>query len=476
MNRCCKESHENNTIHIKTIDDDIRNPIYLVESTSIDQKLTAMRQLLFVLLFLSFAILNAQELQRRATWQATIGWPDNKTPGAIIKSIDSDSPLKKAGLQTGDKILAVDGRKILDQEDWSAVNYAIRANKETSILIKRANKSITKSVKLKALDYEKHSGIKTIYGQVVSDYGIIQRTIITSPNANNKLPAIFLLSGLSCSTIEGYPGRSNNWAKLINDLVEKSGMVVMRVDKPGVGDSQGDCGQTDFLTELSGYEAAIESLKASELVDTTKIVVFGSSMGSALAPYFANKYQLAGVISEGTFYKTWYEHMLEIERRILSFKGNNESEILRKMNQWYIPLYHGMLINKKSYANVIEEYPALKEANYHGPYHMYGRPMEYYHQLQDFDFAKEWESLKAPIRIRWGTNDWIMSELDNDMIINVLDRNKHADHKLHKYPGLDHWSTIHESELNSFTGKPGIWEDRISQQVIDWANEIVGTY
>ncbi len=427
-----------------------------------------------ILLIFSISPSIAQKLSRRASWQASIIWPDNHQPGAVIKRVDNNSPLEEAGIHAGDRILAVDGRNILDQEDWSAISYAIRANRETSIMIKRGNQSIVKSVKLKALDYEKHTGIETTYGQVVSDYGIAQRTIITSPNVNKKLPAIFLLSGLSCSTVEGYPGRSNKWAKLIIDLVEKSGMVVMRVEKPGVGDSQGDCGQTDFLTELNGYEAAIESLKASSLVDTTKIVVFGSSMGSALAPYFANKYQLAGVISEGTFYKTWYEHMLEIERRILSFKGNNESEVLKKMNQWYIPLYHGMLINKKSYADVIKEYPTLKEANYHAPYHMYGRPMDYYHQLQDFDFAKEWESLKAPIRIRRGTNDWIMSEFDNNMIIDVLDRNKHVDHKLYKYPGLDHWSTIHESALNSFNGKPGKWEDKISQQVIDWAQEMAG--
>ncbi len=431
-----------------------------------------MTRLLFILL-LPFTFLNAQELERRAKWQATISWPDNQTPGAVIKSIDKNSPLAEAGLKAGDRILAVDGRNILNQEDWSAINYAIRANKETSIVIKRGNQAIIKSVKLMPLDYEKHDGIETRYGQVVSDYGFVQRTILTSPDASKKLPAIFLLSGLSCSTVEGYPGRSNNWAKLINDLIEKSGMVVMRIDKPGVGDSEGDCGQTDFLTELNGYEAAMQSLKDSELVDTTKIVVFGSSMGSALAPYFANKYRLAGVISEGTFYKTWYEHMLEIERRILSFKGNSESDILKKMNQWYIPLYHGMLVQKKSYADIIDEYPALDEANYHGPYHMYGRPMEYYHQLQDFNFAKEWESLKVPIRIRWGTNDWIMSEFDNDMIVDVLERNGHTNHELYKYPGLDHWSTIHESSLNSFTGKPGVWEDKISQQVIDWAKEIV---
>lgn len=437
------------------------------------QKFKIMRAIIIYFFIITSFNALAQELGRRATWQATISWPDDVVPGAVIKNIEPNSPLDKAGFKAGDRLITVNERNIISPDDWSAVSYSIRSNQTTTILAKRGTETFKKDLKLNPLDKEVHSGIKTIYGQVTSDYGLKQRTIVTTPNINKKLPAIFLIQGLSCSTIEKFSARSNNWVKLINDLVEKSGMVVMRVDKPGVGDSEGDCGQTDFNTELSGYVTALEKLKSLPYVDTTKIIVYGNSMGSAIAPYMANHYNLAGVISDGTFYKTWYEHMLEIERRILSFKGNNESEVLKRMNQWYIPFYHGMLIGKKSYAEIIKEYPALKEANYHAPYHMYGRPMEYYHQLQDFDFAKEWEQLKVPIRIRWGTNDWIMSEFDNDMIIEVLERAGHEDHELYKYPNMDHWSTIHESGLNSFTGKPGKWEDKISQQVINWAKEMV---
>ena len=104
---------------------------------------------------------------------------------------------------------------------------------------------------------------------------------------------------------------------------------------------------------------------------------------------------------------------------------------------------------------------------------MYGRSMEYYHQIQDFNFAKAWQEVQIPVRIRWGTNDWIMSEFDNDMIINVLEKKGHKDHELYKYPNLDHWSTIHPDYSASFYGKAGKWEDKISQQIIDWAWEIV---
>ncbi|MEQ9466480.1 MAG: alpha/beta hydrolase [Ekhidna sp.] len=428
--------------------------------------------LFFALLIGSF-LGHSQELGRRASWQAQVSWPDNQTPGAEIQSIEPGSPLSKSGLKTGDRIIQVNDRKILNGEDWSHATYSIREGESTSIHIKRGADWLLKEVKLNPLEKESHEGLSTYYESIVSDYGIRQRTIITTPNPNQKLPAIFLIQGLSCSTIEKYSGRSNNWVKMIETLVEQSGMVVMRVDKPGVGDSEGDCGCTDFKTELNGYETALKNLKTKEYVDTTKIVVYGASMGSALAPWIANRHNLAGVISDGTFFKTWFEHMLEIERRIRQMSGDDESTIVKKMNEAYIPLYYGMMIQKKSYEVVIEAYPAIKDYNYHGPEHMYGRPMSYYQQLQDFDLAGEWEKVKVPVRILYGSNDWIMSEFDNHMIMKVLDRAGHEDHELHIYPGLDHWNTIHETPDDSFNGKPGKWDPELPKLVINWIQEMV---
>ena len=196
-------------------------------------------------------------------------------------------------------------------------------------------------------------------------------------------------------------------------------------------------------------------------------------MGSALAPFLANKTGVAGIISDGTFVKTWFEHMLEIERRILTFQGNSPAQVMDKINKGYIPLYYGMLIEKKTYGQLVTENPLLAQYNYHAPAHMYGRPMAYYHQLQEFDVAGQWQQVKVPVRIRWGTNDWIMSEQDNDLIIRILEQNGHEDHQLYKYPGMDHWETIHPDYASSFNGKPGIWEDNISGMIVDWAKELV---
>ena len=432
------------------------------------------RRVALLILCMSCFGMMAQKLERRALWEAKIDAPSMKAPGAIVRSIDPDSPLEKAGIMPRDIILNVDGVPILDPEVWSDVSYNLRGSRPTSIRVLRKGMSQDHTVRFNALAKEQHRGIDTFYEEVTSIYGIRQRTIITKPKKEGRQPAIILIGGLSCSSIETYPGRKGNWVQTIKDLVEKSGMVVMRIEKPGVGDSQGKCSRSDFLMDLAGYKAAILSLKSKPYVDDQRIVVYGSSMGSALAPLLANEFELAGIISDGTFFKTWFEHMLEIERRILRFKDHSEAEIVEKMNKYFIPLYYGMLIQKKTYGEVVNDYPALALYNYHGAEHMYGRPVRYYHQLQDFNLAGEWERIQVPVRILRGTHDWIMSSFDNHIILEVLQKNGHTDHDLLEYPGLDHWNTIHSSPRDSFEGKTGRWDEKMVLQIVHWAREMVG--
>ncbi len=414
----------------------------------------------------------ADDLPRRASWEARFQFPETNTAGMIIRTLEPNTPLAKAGLQAQDHIIAVNGQPILRPEDWRDLTDALVAKKPYKLTYKRGLESKTITVRFKAQPQETHDGIETTYTHITSDYGIRQRVIITRPeNTTERQPAIMLLQGLSCSSIEINPNRITPFTRMIREIVTKSNKVVLRIEKPGLGDSEGNCSRTDFKTELNGYHTAAELLKTLPYVDPERIVVYGSSMGSALAPHIANKFDFAAVVSDGTFVKSWYEHMLEIERRILAFKGFSQSEITQKVNQSYIPLYHGMLIERKSYQDVIDTYPAIAADNYHSPEHMYGRPMKYYQQLQHFDVAGEWEQLKVPARIRWGTNDWIMSEADNDLIIEILKAAGHQDHVLYKHPGLDHWESIHESAKDSFDGKPGKWTDAVSGVVLDWLAE-----
>lgn len=422
------------------------------------------------LMFTSQAVQALEEDQRRAKWYAT--FKAVQPVGREVVTIEPQSVLQTAGVQPGDVLLAVNNEVIRNGDQWWDIIYGLRAGIDTKLTLRRGTEIIMKTVVFKPVAKEQYENLVTEYGTIVSDYNLRQRTIITYPERDQPQPAIFVVGGLSCSSIEYTPGRQSNYIRSLQYLVRNSDMLVMRVEKPGVGDSEGRCSETDFHTELNGYEVALQTLMADKRVDRSRIIVYGSSMGSALAPYLANKYQLSGVISDGTFYRSWFEHMLEIERRILTMKGDDQATVNDKINRAYIPLYYGMLIEKKSYQQVIEQNPLLAEYNYHSPAHMYGRPVSFYHQMQDFNFAGEWAKLKAPVRIRYGLNDWIMSEYDIDIIEQVLVANQHPDFEVLKVPGLDHWDTFHETALESFQGKPGKWQESLPQQLVDWVQAI----
>ncbi|NVK21514.1 MAG: alpha/beta hydrolase [Kangiellaceae bacterium] len=428
--------------------------------------------LTIVVIFTLSKSLIADDLQRRAQWHASFSKLEH--PGVLIRNISDISALKAAGLKENDIILKVNAQSVVSQEVWNDISDSLISGREYLLLVREHGTRNLNSHKLtfQAVPFEQHQGLETIYETVTSDYGNRQRVIITKPSTEEPQPAVIFLQGLSCSSIELIPNRRNNYLRLIEDIVQKSEVVVMRVEKPGVGDSEGHCSDTDFTAELNGYETAVQHLLSKDYVDKTKVVVYGNSMGSALAPYIANKYNLSGVISDGTYLRTWFEHMLEIERRIRKMQGDSQSEITQKMNHAYIPLYYGMLIEKKSYADMIKENPLLAGYNYHGLNHMYGRSMSFYHQLQEFDIAGAWEKLEVPARIRWGTHDWIMSEYDNDMIVEILQSSGHQDHTLLKYPMMDHWSTIHKSYESSFKGEKGAWDPKVSGQILDWIKEL----
>lgn len=396
-----------------------------------------------------------------------------QTAGVKVQSLKKGSALQLAGVRKDDVLLKVGNIRLITSQDWSDASESWVADHPTEIQFRQDGVVRTVSVSFSPLPPEAFRGITVEYGQITSDYGIAQRTLVSYPEASSgRLPAVFVVQGLSCSSVEILPGSRSNFIRTLKALVTESEQLVMRVEKPGKGDSLGRCSETDFVTELNGYEIALKTLLAREDVDPNRVIVYGSSMGSALAPYLAEKYQLNGVISDGTFYRSWFEHMLEIERRIKTMQGNSQATVNTLMNEVYIPFYFGMLIQKKRYQDLVTDNPLLASHNYHGPNHMYGRPMAFYHQLQDFNVAGAWQALTVPVRVRWGTHDWIMSEYDIDMIAEVLASKGHEDYLIYKYPQMDHWYTLHGSPDESFHGGAGEWDQHIATQIVDWAREL----
>src|SRR5947209_4664337 len=133
---------------------------------------------------------------------------------------------------------------------------------------------------------ESYPNVDVIYDSVkVAETGEHLRAIITKPrNARGKLPVIFVAGWLSCDSVEA-PGNTKDESGLVfRGLAQLPEFVLFRVDKQGVGDSEGVCGSTDFEHELAGYRAGFRSLNNYDFIDTKKVYVLGISNGGGFAP------------------------------------------------------------------------------------------------------------------------------------------------------------------------------------------------
>jgi len=174
---------------------------------------------------------------------------------------------------------------------------------------------------------EQFQNADVLYDWVTNSRGEKLRTFITRPkNAAGRVPAIFFVGWLSCDSMEYPDGESDGFGALLRRLIDQSGYVTVRMDKPGVGESQGTCGKADFKSELEGWRAAFASLSKYEFIDAGRVFVLGMSNGGGFSPLVVQGSRVRGYIRSSTWGRTWYEHMLENERRRLTAAGKTPAE------------------------------------------------------------------------------------------------------------------------------------------------------
>lgn len=171
-------------------------------------------------------------------------------------------------------------------------------------------------------------GLDSRYGVLRTANGARLRTILTRPTGSTgRLPAILFVQWLSCDSIELPARQQDGWSRMLRRLAQESGFVMMRTEKAGVGDSEGDCASLDYETELAHHRAALAALQASPDVDPRKIVVFGASMGGNYAPLVVEGGPVAGVMIWGGGAQSWFERMLGFERRAKEFSALPAAEL-----------------------------------------------------------------------------------------------------------------------------------------------------
>lgn len=288
------------------------------------------------------------------------------------------------------------------------------------------------------LPQETFPGVEVVYTAVRNPRGPLQRAILTRPErSTGRRPAILFVPWLSCDSVESPKGAAPGIDQFLQRLATETPFVLLRVDKPGVGDSEGVCAETDLETEIEGSRAALAFLRAHPWVDPSRILIMGQSFSGAFLPLVAGETPVAGYVVINSWVRSWFERLIEFERLRMERSKVAPGEVSDRVAA-LVELYTGFLLEKKTPAQVIKEKPALARVWDDQPGHQYGRPAVFFHQLQAINASRAWSNVRVPTLAIWGEADFVMHRIDHERLVALVNANAPGAARLLTVPGMDH--------------------------------------
>jgi len=307
---------------------------------------------------------------------------------------------------------------------------------------------------------EVHPGIDIEYGALPVAEGVRLRTILTKPAGAERPPVIVFVQWLSCNTVEIRPDRDNGWLQMMRGMVRESGWAVMRVDKRGVGDSEGGpCSELDYDTELADHRAALAAVSARKDLDAERIVVFGASMGSRMASQVAaDAPGVVGVLGWGGGSKTWFERMQAFDRNAMELGETDAADIATRMRE-HQSFYSRYLLEGMDPPDIIEADPSMAavwsdiigtSADAH-----YGRAFAFHQQAQRADWTAAWGRIDVPVLVVMGEYDWFENPAGHETVVRIVNRQRPGLARFELIPQMDHHFTVFPDARAAFRDEGG---------------------
>lgn len=434
--------------------------------------------LLFFLLTFPASAQLFDALPRHGYWGCGFSGPNSQRSGAEVTAIVPKTFAESLGIKKGDIIYTVNGMLISTQSLFNEVFYTtkhIKGGSSVVLDILREGKMIRKQGTIPPRPVESFRGVVTEYKSVLTSFGYKVQVIITRPEGTTgKIPGVFFVRWMSCDPIEKPVSRKHGVAMLLEDFIQRSGYAVIRVEKPGLGDSEGPaCYNCDFAHEVAAHQAAYKAFTELDFIDANKIIVLAQSNGASWAPLIVTDKAPAAFVVSGGWLKTWYEHMLEYKRKDFEWNGLTENEVNRKM-KLVAEFYTDYLIAKKAPQDVLKQKPHLAEIWDGEGEHQWGLPASYLQQLQEHNPAQLWKKVNSPTYVFYGEYDIAMSEPDHKKLAEYVLANGST--SVYEFiPKMDHslfWFENREKSMKDFYGS-GVYDPAIADRLFTWLKKII---
>lgn len=360
------------------------------------------------------------------------------TPAGVrVAGVVPGSMGAEAGLVPGDVVTRLGEHALRSAETLAAAVRAAGQARQVELEVERAGEHLVQQVTVRPWPTETIEGHEVRYG-CVEAAGARLRTIETCPRAEGeeRHPAVLFLQGIGASSVDFGATPAAPWCRLVHGWA-RAGFATMRVDKRGVGDSEGDV-NADFEEELEGARAALGALVTRPFVDASRIFVFGHSVGGMAAPLLARSAPgpLRGVIVHGTSAMPWLACLERSARRQLALHGLGGERLEQRL--------------------AAREYLAVRSERFHA-------------QLERADVAAAWRALACDVLVLCGEHDWVADRDDAQGVCDLVGGDRAS---LVILTGVDHWLTRHES-LTASLASPGTGalDDQALAATVAWMRE-----
>lgn len=311
----------------------------------------------------------------------------------------------------------------------------------------------------------------TLYRPVSID-GAKYQTIITKPKAGGRHPAVLLIGGLGCYSLDHLkPGDA--YARVLYGLTRK-GFVTMRVDKNGEGGSQGppcDSPQSDLHLAVKRSLAGLNALAGFDFIDRRGIFIFAHSIGPLEGVLVAEKFPVRGFIAAETIGKSWFEYQLENLRRQVVMMGGSYDNADRSVRTFEGCL-HRFLTEKQRPDQIVKDAPQCADA-----VNTAGVSYTYLQQIADLDLATEWKKVDVPVLVTWGTSDPTTTADEGRYLVDMINSFHPGRATYAEFAGMGHGLDLSPSPrawLEAIhKGQHGEFDQQFLNRVEGWLSSVL---
>lgn len=387
-------------------------------------------------LLLSFS-LSAQNIKRKGSLGVGLynSIPDSvlkklKLPsdkGSLVQFVVPQSTADNIGIKPYDFITRCNHVPV--QSTPFIIQFAKQFKAGDSIFIEllRNNVQIKLYGTVKGKPYETSDKMNITYGDFKYKDGYI-RTIIKKPVSQKSLGTVYFVHGIPCYSLDNM--QAGDPTKLAIDAMVERGFNVYYLEKKGMGDSYSPvpCEEIGFDEELDVFKEGYRNLLALKDIDTSRIFIFGHSLGGVTAPLLAEQFHPKGVVVYGTVFKPWGEYLKDALVYQAALYGENRDS-LKKMVAQMEPTFNELFVNRKTAKELSKDTNHLKvlqqalEYNIITNLGLSGRTIEFHEEINSHKVADAWKNSNTNVLAIYGESDIAANNsLDHEALVKHVNK------------------------------------------------------